>query len=70
MVEKTLISQSACQSGYFEPSFKRVLAGEALSDPIKEAYKTRQKKIHKRIGRGVWIPSSGEKSIDSFYVFF
>jgi len=54
-------SQSPCQAGYFDAQFSRIMANEALSDPIKEAHKERLLRKKKRIGRGIWIPSNGEK---------
>jgi hypothetical protein len=54
-------SQSPCQAGYFDSQFNRIMANEALSDPIKEAHKERLLRKKKRIGRGIWIPSNGEK---------
>ena len=41
-----------------------------MSDPIKEAHKERLLKKKKRIGRGIWIPSNGEKSELTFFSIF
>lgn len=54
-------AQSPCQAGYFDAQFNRIMANEAMSDPIKEAHKERLLRKKKRIGRGIWIPSNGEK---------
>lgn len=55
-------SRSAQQAGYFEPVYKRIMEKEALSDAVQLRRQQRLKKAKKIRGRGIWIPSDGNKS--------
>jgi len=57
------------QSGYFEPTFKRILEKEAYNDPVKIRRQQRTKSQQKNLG-GAFVPASGEKKpsgVGSFY---
>jgi len=52
---------SACQSGYFEPKFSRILEAEAYVEATQVKRKNRLERTKKMIGRKVWFPSDGPK---------
>lgn len=52
---------SACQSGYFEPKFNRILEGEAYVEPVNVKRARRIERGKKMIGRKIWFPSDGPK---------
>lgn len=53
---------SALPAGFFQQDYKRVMEGEAYSDPVKErrAYNAKKKALNKA---GPFIPSNGPKSL-------
>jgi len=57
------------QSGYFEPTFKRIMEKEAYNDPVKNRRQHRITSQKKNLG-GAFVPASGEKKpsgVGSFY---
>jgi len=57
------------QSGYFEPTFKRIMEKEAYNDPMKTRRQDRMASQKKNLG-GAFVPASGDKKpsgVGSFY---
>ena len=62
--------RSANQSGYFEPSFKRIMEKEAYIDPVKLRRQERLQKGKKNIGKS-FLPSNYPKStLNVLFIWF
>lgn len=57
----TKTRSTGLQTGYFEPTFKRIMENEAYSDPVKNRRQERAKQSKKNLG-GAFVPSSHSKS--------
>jgi len=55
------LRSTGLQTGYFEPTFKRIMENEAYSDPVKNRRQERAKQSKKNLG-GAFVPSSHSKS--------